>query len=83
MATFRHRAPQGRHRILAKTVIIATGAYEVPLIVPGWTLPGVMTIGAGQTLVRRYGVAPGARTVIAGNGPLDAISANSHSIVAR
>tara|TARA_R110002124_G_scaffold18960_9_gene76590 strand:- start:8248 stop:11121 length:2874 start_codon:yes stop_codon:yes gene_type:complete len=60
----------GRCRLSGKTLIVATGAYELPAIVPGWTLPGVMTIGAGQTLVRRYGVAPGSRTLIAGNGPL-------------
>lgn len=60
----------GRRHLSGNMIIIATGAYELPVMVPGWTLPGVMTIGAGQTLVRRYGVAPGARTLIAGNGPL-------------
>lgn len=39
-------------------------------MVPGWTLPGVMTIGAAQTFVRRYGVAPGRRVLIASHGPL-------------
>lgn len=54
----------------ARAVIIATGAYERPAMVPGWTLPGVMTVGAAQTLARRYGVAPGRRILIAGHGPL-------------
>jgi len=62
--------PSGRLHVTARAVILATGAYELPALVPGWNLPGVMTIGAGQTLVRRYGVAPGRRTLIAGNGPL-------------
>ena len=62
--------PGGRIHVAAQAVILATGAYELPALVRGWTLPGVMTIGAGQTLVRRYGVAPGRRTLIAGNGPL-------------
>jgi glycine/D-amino acid oxidase-like deaminating enzyme len=53
-----------------KRLILATGAYEQPLPVPGWTLPGVMTVGALQTLARSYRVAPGERIVIAGNGPL-------------
>jgi len=53
-----------------KRLILATGAYEQPLPVPGWTLPGVMTVGALQALARSYRVAPGARIVIAGNGPL-------------
>jgi len=51
-------------------VVLATGAYERTEIVPGWTLPGVMTTGACQTLVRAYAVAPGRRVVFAGNGPL-------------
>ena len=50
--------------------MLATGAYEQSLPVPGWTLPGVMTVGALQTLARSYRVAPGERIVIAGNGPL-------------
>jgi len=54
-----------------RTLIIATGAYERPVVVPGWTQPGVMTTGAAQTLLRSYGVAPGQRLVIAGNGPLN------------
>ncbi|WP_226782838.1 FAD-dependent oxidoreductase [Oceaniglobus trochenteri] len=57
-------------RVTAATAILATGAHERPAPVPGWTAPGVMTIGAAQTLARRYGVAPGKRILIAGQGPL-------------
>lgn len=56
--------------IRARAIILASGAMERPAMIPGWTLPGVMTIGAAQTLARRYGVAPGKRVLIAGNGPL-------------
>ncbi|MEM9901216.1 MAG: FAD-dependent oxidoreductase [Pseudomonadota bacterium] len=56
--------------LTARAVILATGAYERPALVPGWTLPGAMSIGALQTLVRRYGVAPEGRVLIAGHGPL-------------
>jgi len=56
--------------VTARAVILATGAAERPAIVPGWTLPGVLTIGAGQTLVRRYGAVPPGPVLIAGNGPL-------------
>jgi glycine/D-amino acid oxidase-like deaminating enzyme/bacterioferritin-associated ferredoxin len=51
-------------------LIIATGAYDEPLPLPGWTLPGVMTAGAAQTFVRSYGVVPEGPVVVAGNGPL-------------
>ncbi len=60
----------GAQLIRPKALILATGAYEQPPMVPGWTLPGVMTVGAAQSMVRSYGVVPGKRVVIAGNGPL-------------
>ena len=53
-----------------KRLVLATGAYEQSLPVPGWTLPGVLTVGGLQTLARSYRVAPGQRIVVAGNGPL-------------
>src|SRR6185369_10711532 len=53
-----------------KRLVLATGAYEQSVLVPGWTLPGVMSVGGLQTLARSYRVAPGRRIVIAGNGPL-------------
>ena len=54
-----------------KRLVLATGAFEQPVPVPGWTLPGVMTTGAMQTLARSYQIKPGRRIVIAGNGPLN------------
>lgn len=57
--------------IRAKQLVLSTGAYERALFAPGWTLPGVMTTGAAQTLLRSYNVRPGERTFIAGNGPLN------------
>lgn len=59
------------HVITCRQLVIAPGAYERPAPFPGWTLPGVMTTGAGQTLARAYRVAPGQRVLIAGNGPLN------------
>ena len=54
-----------------RRLILATGAHEAPVPVPGWTLPGVMTTGGLQTLVRSQRVSPGQRVLIAGNGPLN------------
>ena len=54
----------------AQKVLIATGAMERPLPVPGWTLPGVMSCGAAQTLLKASGLAPEGRLVLAGCGPL-------------
>jgi len=54
-----------------RRLIVATGAYERGVPFPGWTLPGVMTTGAAQTLLRSYGVLLGRRVLVAGNGPLN------------
>lgn len=56
--------------VKARRVILATGALERPFPVPGWTLPGVMTAGAVQTLLKASGLAPEGRVVLAGTGPL-------------
>lgn len=58
-------------RFRPKRAIVATGAYERGWPVPGWTLPGVMTTGAAQTLWRTARRSPGRRVLIAGNGPLN------------
>jgi len=54
-----------------RRLVIAAGAHERPVPIPGWTLPGVMTTGCLQTLARANRVSPGERVVIAGNGPLN------------
>jgi glycine/D-amino acid oxidase-like deaminating enzyme len=54
-----------------RRLVIAPGAHEAPVPIPGWTLPGVMTTGALQTLVRTQRVAPSARVLIGGGGPLN------------
>jgi NADPH-dependent 2,4-dienoyl-CoA reductase/sulfur reductase-like enzyme len=54
----------------AQHVILATGAQERPFPIPGWTLPGVMTAGAAQILLKSAGVVPEGRVVLAGTGPL-------------
>lgn len=56
--------------ISAKRVIIATGALERPFPIPGWTLPGVMTAGAAQIMLKASGMTARGRVVLAGCGPL-------------
>lgn len=63
----RHRGDVGK--IEARTVVIATGAFDRQLPFPGWTLPGVMSGGGAQALVKGSGVLPGRRIVVAGTGP--------------
>jgi len=56
--------------IMVQHVIIATGALERPFPIPGWTLPGVLTAGAAQILLKSSGLVPDGRVVLAGTGPL-------------
>ncbi|MBV9151571.1 MAG: FAD-dependent oxidoreductase [Alphaproteobacteria bacterium] len=56
--------------ITVRRVLLATGAIERPLPLPGWTLPGVMTVGAAQILLKTADIVPDGRTVLAGQGPL-------------
>jgi NADPH-dependent 2,4-dienoyl-CoA reductase/sulfur reductase-like enzyme len=51
-------------------LILATGAQERPFPISGWTLPGVVTAGAAQVLLKSAGLAPSGHTIIAGSGPL-------------
>ncbi|MFD5232685.1 FAD-dependent oxidoreductase [Streptomyces qaidamensis] len=54
----------------ARTVLLATGGYEQVLPFPGWTLPGVVTAGGAQAMLKGGLVVPGNRAVVAGTGPL-------------
>lgn len=54
----------------AEALVIATGAMERPVPVAGWTLPGVMTVGALQILLKTGGLVPSGKLVLAGTGPL-------------
>ena len=56
--------------IEAKAVLLATGAQERPVPFPGWTLPGVLTVGAAQILLKSAGQVPAKPVWLAGSGPL-------------
>ena len=66
-------------KIHAKTLVLATGAFDTPVAFPGWTLPGVLTAGAALTLVKTQRVTPGRRALVVGTGPL-LLSAAAHLI---
>ena len=62
--------PSGPREIRWKKLIVATGARELFLPFPGWTLPGVFGPGGLQALVKNGWPVSGQRVVIAGTGPL-------------
>lgn len=51
--------------VRAGQVVLATGAYERPLVFAGNDVPGVMLAGAVRTYLNRYAVTPGRRFVVA------------------
>ncbi|MFP3886955.1 FAD-dependent oxidoreductase [Priestia filamentosa] len=52
--------------IESKCLLLATGASETPIPIPGWTLPGVMSIGAAQVMGNVHRVKAGEKGVIIG-----------------
>jgi thioredoxin reductase/bacterioferritin-associated ferredoxin len=63
-------AEDGLEQDSAPAVIVASGATERHLPVPGWTLPGVLGLAAATILVKSFGILPGRRVLVAGVGPL-------------
>ncbi len=54
--------------LLAKKIIVATGASENVIRFKGCTMPGVMGAGAAQTMVNVNNVQPGSKIVMVGSG---------------
>ncbi len=62
-------------RIKGEKLIISIGAFEKAIPFPGWTLPGVFSVGGLNTLVKKK-ILPGERFLLAGAGPLQLVLAN-------
>ena len=57
-------------RLPYDALILATGAMDRIIPFPGWTTPGVFTLGGAQVALKYQGCAVGRRTVFLGTGPL-------------
>ncbi|MCX6451994.1 MAG: FAD/NAD(P)-binding oxidoreductase, partial [Actinobacteria bacterium] len=55
--------------LTSETLLIATGAYDRSLPFPGWDLPGSMTAGGAQALLKASGALLGRAVFVAGTGP--------------
>jgi NADPH-dependent 2,4-dienoyl-CoA reductase/sulfur reductase-like enzyme len=62
--------PSGPVELRAEQIVLATGARELLLPFPGWTLPGVLGAGGAQALAKQGWDVRGRRVVVAGSGPL-------------
>lgn len=60
----------GGRTLTADYLIIATGAAETACGLPGWTTPGVLAVGAVQTMLNVHQVLPGDRLAVIGIDPL-------------
>ncbi|MCV0426014.1 MAG: NAD(P)/FAD-dependent oxidoreductase [Roseibium sp.] len=56
-------------QIETREVLVCPGAIERPMPIPGWTLPGVMTAGAAQVMLKTDAIVA-ENAVFAGSGPL-------------
>ncbi len=59
-----HAARERLWQVRARSVVIAAGSVERPLVFPGNDRPGVMLAGAARTYLNRYGVRVGDRVVL-------------------
>jgi len=55
---------QRLHRVRAVQVVLATGAFERPLVFAHNDIPGVMLASSVSTYINRYGVAPGKKLLL-------------------
>src|SRR5699024_7113858 len=56
-------------RLNPEALVLATGAHDRSLPLPGWDLPGVFTAGAAQAFAKSERIAVGERIIVAGAGP--------------
>ena len=62
--------PEGGRLVPTRRLLIATGAHDMSVAFPGWTLPGVMTAGGVQSLLKSQRLQIGQRLVLAGSHPI-------------
>jgi NADPH-dependent 2,4-dienoyl-CoA reductase/sulfur reductase-like enzyme len=63
---------QGGHHdsIHFDQILLAVGATDRLMALPGWTLPGVFTLGGAQVALKQHSAFIGQRVVMAGSSPL-------------
>lgn len=62
--------PDGARLFRYDALVLATGARELLLPFPGWTLPGVTGAGGLQALAKQGWPVAGKRVLVSGSGPL-------------
>lgn len=62
--------PTGPASHEALRLVVAAGAIERHRPIPGWTLPGVISLAGATNLLKSQKILPGRRVAVAGAGPL-------------
>ena len=57
-------------KLRSKSVVVATGAHQIPPVFQNNDLPGIMLCSAVEKLMRLYGVKPGTKAVVFGSSDL-------------
>lgn len=72
-----HLAREGTpmEAITCDRLLLAPGAYDAPLLIHGWATPGVVGLGALQTIAKTDGLAKGDRILVYGTHPLGLVGA--------
>lgn len=74
-----HLLQDGRAKTLAfDKLLIASGAMDRIAPLPGWTLPGVFTLGGAQVALKDQGCLIGSRVAFLGSSPLLALAAKQY-----
>ncbi len=66
----------GSRQISARSVLIASGCYDLPVSFPGWNTPGVMAAGGIQAFIKSQQFVPGERILLVGSHPLQLVIAD-------
>jgi NADPH-dependent 2,4-dienoyl-CoA reductase/sulfur reductase-like enzyme len=57
-----------KNSVIAKNILVSTGALEKAIFFRGWTKPGVMGAGAAQQMMHVQRVLPGKKVLVVGSG---------------
>jgi sarcosine oxidase, subunit alpha len=60
----KHLSRQRVWRFRARSIVVATGAHERPVVFADNDRPGILLAGAARTFLNRYGVLPGREAVV-------------------
>jgi NADPH-dependent 2,4-dienoyl-CoA reductase/sulfur reductase-like enzyme len=71
--------PDGQRALRFDRLLLATGAMDRVLPFPGWTLPGVFTLGGAQIALKAQGLSIGRRVALVGAGPLLPLVAHQYA----